>query len=58
MMTHATYVALSYGAAVLLVGGLALMTILDGRARKRDLAELEAQGVRRRSSAAPDTAAK
>ncbi|MAY62680.1 MAG: heme exporter protein CcmD [Rhizobiales bacterium] len=57
-MTHATYVALSYGAAVLLVGGLALMTILDGRARKRDLAELEAQGVRRRSSAAPDTAAK
>ena len=42
MMTHATYVALSYGAAVILIGGLVLMTILDGRARKRDLAELEA----------------
>ena len=58
MMTHATYVALSYGAAVILIGGLVLMTILDGRACKRDLAELEAQGIRRRSSAPQDPASK
>jgi heme exporter protein D len=56
MMTHGTFVALSYAAAILLVGGLALMIWLDGRGRRRDLAELEAQGIHRRS--APSRAAK
>lgn len=50
-MSHTAYVALSYAAAVLLVGGLALSIWLDGRARRRDIAALEAKGVRRRSTA-------
>ncbi len=58
MMTHTTYVALSYAAAILLVGGLTLAIWLDGRGRRRDLAELEAQGVRRRSAADRDAASK
>lgn len=49
-MTHTTYVALSYAAAVLLIGGLALSIWLDGRTRRREIAALEAKGVRRRST--------
>ncbi|MBW3096729.1 heme exporter protein CcmD [Pseudohoeflea coraliihabitans] len=49
-MSHATYVALSYGAALLLVGGLVLAIWRDGRARRAEIAALEAQGIRRRSA--------
>lgn len=48
-MSHLVFVALSYAAAVLIVGGLTLAILLDARARRREIAELEAAGIRRRS---------
>lgn len=52
MMSHEAFVILSYAATALTLGGLLAGILLDGRARRRELAELEAQGVRRRSKAA------
>ncbi|MGE7369580.1 heme exporter protein CcmD [Neorhizobium sp. NPDC001467] len=49
-MTHAFYIAMSYGIAALVSLCLIAWVWLDGRARARELAELEASGVRRRSS--------
>lgn len=49
-MSHEVFVFLSYAATALTLGGLVAAIMLDGRARKRELAELEAQGVRRRSA--------
>ncbi|MGI2034810.1 heme exporter protein CcmD [Rhizobium panacihumi] len=54
-MTHTFYIAMSYGIAALISLCLIAWVWLDGRARSRELAELEASGVRRRS--APKTAA-
>ncbi|MDP2119998.1 MAG: heme exporter protein CcmD [Hoeflea sp.] len=51
MMSHEDFVFLSYAATAVTLLGLLLLTVADGRARKRELAELEAQGVRRRSQA-------
>jgi heme exporter protein D len=50
-MSHAAYVAIAYSAAALLIGGLIVWIITDQRARKREIAELEARGVRRRAKA-------
>ncbi|MDT4869891.1 hypothetical protein BLJAPNOD_00756 [Ensifer sp. M14] len=50
MMSHAAYVFASYGIATLTVVGLCLWVIADGRARQRELRELEASGIRRRSA--------
>lgn len=52
MMSHEAFVFLSYAATAIVLGGLLTGILLDGRARRRELAELEAQGVRRRSKAA------
>ncbi|MNL33483.1 Heme exporter protein D (CcmD) [compost metagenome] len=52
MMSHAAYVFASYGIAALTVVGLCLWVIADGRVRQRELRELEASGVRRRSAEA------
>ena len=49
MMSHEAFVILSYAATALTLSGLLVGILLDGRARRRELAELEAQGVRRRS---------
>ncbi|MGL4974683.1 MAG: heme exporter protein CcmD [Bosea sp. (in: a-proteobacteria)] len=46
---HAAFILLSYGAALLIIGGLVLSVIADHRAQKRKLAELEARGITRRS---------
>ena len=51
-MSHEAYVALAYGVTVVVLGALMGWILLDQRARKRELAELEAAGVRRRSAAA------
>ncbi|MBS9722275.1 heme exporter protein CcmD [Tianweitania sp. BSSL-BM11] len=51
-MTHAMYVAAAYGIAGVALAGLLLWILVDGRNRKRELARLEADGVRRRSSGA------
>lgn len=48
-MTHAFYVYCSYGFAAVLVIAVTLWTWADGRARQKELAALEASGIRRRS---------
>ena len=50
-MTHAFYVYSSYGFAALVVIAVTVWTWADGRARQKELAALEASGVRRRSRA-------
>ncbi|MFB2551382.1 heme exporter protein CcmD [Ensifer soli] len=49
MSDHLAYVTASYAVAGLTVAGLILWVILDGRARRRELAVLDASGIRRRS---------
>lgn len=50
-MSHAFYIAMSYGLTAVIVGVLTLAIWLDGRARRAELAALEASGIRRRSAA-------
>ncbi|HRP78531.1 MAG TPA: heme exporter protein CcmD [Aquamicrobium sp.] len=49
MSTHALYVAAAYGVSALVLVGLALWILADQRARRREMAALEAAGLRRRS---------
>lgn len=49
MSQHALYVAAAYAIAAVALVGLVGWVLLDQRARKKELAELEASGVRRRS---------
>ena len=49
MTAHALYVTAAYGVSVLAIAGLIAWALLDQRSRRRELAELEAGGVRRRS---------
>jgi heme exporter protein D len=53
-MSHTAYVAAAYGASALALIGLAIWVVLGSHARKRELAELEAFGLRRRSDRAED----
>jgi heme exporter protein D len=48
---HASFIIAAYGVTFLVVGALALTTIEDDRKQRRKLAELERQGIRRRSAA-------
>ena len=48
-MSHEAYVAAAYGATFLVLAGIALWLMLDHRGRQRELADLEARGIRRRS---------
>ena len=50
-MTHFAYVLSAYLATAATVAGLILWVWLDGRSRRRELALLEAAGIRRRSAA-------
>ena len=50
-MNHALFVTAAYLVSALGLGGLALWIVFDGRARRREIAELEAGGVTRRSQA-------
>lgn len=49
MSAHALYVTAAYAVAGLVLVGLVVWLLVDQRARRRELAELEAAGVRRRS---------
>jgi len=49
MSAHDAYVAAAYGITVIVLVGLTLVILADQRARKRELGELEKQGLRRRS---------
>jgi heme exporter protein D len=52
--THAGFILGAYAVAVLVVTGLVVWVTSDHRALRRALAELDAQGVRRRSAARGD----
>jgi heme exporter protein D len=47
---HALYVLAAYAATAAALAGLVGWILLDYRARRRELAELEAEGIRRRSA--------
>ena len=49
MSTHDLYVAAAYLWAAIGIGGLIFWILIDSRNRRRELAQLEASGVRRRS---------
>lgn len=49
MTTHGLYVTAAYGISALVIAALIAWVLLDYRARRRDIAELEASGARRRS---------
>ncbi len=49
-MSHAFYVNLSYVFAGLITAIMIGWILLDGRARRQEMAELEAAGIRRRSA--------
>ncbi|UXS02553.1 heme exporter protein CcmD [Agrobacterium tumefaciens] len=52
-MTHNFYIGMSYAATGLVVLGLIIWVIADGKGRQRELRQLEAAGVRRRSKTGP-----
>ncbi len=60
MSTHALYVTAAYATTAVVLAGLIGWILVDQRARRRELAELEAAGIRRRSdkSATADGAKK
>ncbi len=48
-MEHAGFILASYAVTAAVVGGLVLRAILDHRAQRRALADLESRGIGRRS---------
>lgn len=54
MSSYAFYVYGSYGFAVVVTIAVTLWTWADGRARQKELAALEAAGIRRRSARSKD----
>ncbi|MEZ5812394.1 MAG: heme exporter protein CcmD [Rhizobiaceae bacterium] len=56
-MSHAFFVTAAYGVSFLALAGLVIWIIADHRGRRRELAELEESGVRRRSDRAAEPAA-
>ncbi len=54
-MTHIGYIAAAYLAAALVIGGLTVWIMMDNRAQRRKLRQLEAEGVRRRSDGRRET---
>jgi heme exporter protein D len=53
MTAHGLYVTAAYAISALAILALVVWIVLDHRARKRELADLEASGVRRRSEKGP-----
>lgn len=51
---HAAFIWASYGAMLLVIVALVIWLVADGRRLERRLADLEARGIRRRSSRAGD----
>lgn len=48
-MSHEAFVFISYAATALAVVGMVFWVVLDGRSRRRELSNLEAAGIKRRS---------
>ncbi len=53
---YAAFIIAAYAAALVVVGGLIAWVMLDFRAQKRVLGDLEAHGVTRRSAAIKEPA--
>jgi heme exporter protein D len=53
---HAIFIIAAYGAAAVVVASLIAWVVLDFRAQKRMLGELEAHGVTRRSAGVKEPA--
>ena len=53
---HAAFILAAYAATIVVVAGLVAWVILDFRAQKRVLGDLEAHGVTRRSAAIKEPA--
>jgi heme exporter protein D len=51
VVPHAGFIVAAYGATVLVIGALIAWIVADHRALRRMLADLEARGIVRRSSA-------
>ncbi len=49
-MSHGFYIYLSYGISAFVVTVLFVWIYVEGKARQRELAELQASGIRRRSA--------
>lgn len=56
-MSHTFYISASYIVAAIVILCLIGWVWLDGRARQKELAELEASGIRRRSATPAPTPA-
>ncbi|SDO64050.1 heme exporter protein CcmD [Phyllobacterium sp. OV277] len=56
MMTHTGFVLASYGVSIVVLVALVSWILIDQRAQRRALQELETRGVRRRSEARTDGA--
>jgi len=51
--THGGFIVLGYAITALVLIGLVVWVVIDHRAQKRRIAELEARGARRRSAGRP-----
>lgn len=49
MTAHALYVTAAYGISAVVIAALIVWIVADRRARQREMADLEAAGLRRRS---------
>ena len=49
MWAHAGFIIAAYSVTVVVVVGMIVWVVLDGRLQRRRLTELEARGIRRRS---------
>jgi heme exporter protein D len=47
---HSGFIVAAYAVAALVLAGLLAWALLDGRAQRRRIADLEARGIRRRSA--------
>ena len=47
---HAGFILAAYAVTTAVLLGVILWTVLDGRSQRRRIADLEARGIRRRSS--------
>jgi len=52
---HGGFILAAYLAAVVVLAGLVVWIVLDGRMLRRRLADLESRGVRRRSARGGET---
>jgi heme exporter protein D len=51
---HAGFIFAAYGLTILVVAVLFVWIVVDGRSQRRQLADLESRGVRRRSERSAD----